>query len=95
MQNVEFDISWSCDAEKVPAIRVLRQATGCGLKEAKYAVEGAGDKWVTWRLTVEQFGAFMALRWQGDHGFSLADVKLLDAIESTTVDFTQGSHGFI
>lgn len=56
---INFEADWNGE-NKIRAIKALRTATGCSLKQGKTAVEAAEDRHQSWRMTPAQFGIFIA-----------------------------------
>lgn len=60
-KNVVFRIVWSHSGNKVGAIKLIREATGLGLKEAKEISEGMNDGWVQYTNKKMDYLAFRML----------------------------------
>lgn len=87
---IEFDCEWNGE-DRIRAIKVLRAATGGGLRDSKQAVEACEDRPVHWRMTPEQFGILMGsnLDMSLSNNFYISKVRVIPIPEVT--DFTNPS----
>lgn len=78
-QHIEFFCEWIDAANKIKAIKSLRAATNCGLKEGKDAVEAIDNTRKKWRMSPSQFGLFMAdyLSYETCNSFHITSVELI------------------
>lgn len=86
---IEFGCEWTDLEHKVKAIKLLRHATNCGLKEGKDIVEACEDRVKRWRMTPAQFGLFVAdyLDRETPSLFFVCDVKTIE-VSNDIADFT-------
>ena len=76
---IYFCISWTDRGNKIEAIKLIRSATECGLKDAKDAVEDCEGVSKPWFMSPEQFGLF-AVKSFSDFSFpfDIQNVKLVE-----------------
>jgi len=89
VKTIEFDVLWNDNrSNKIPAIKQLRNATKCGLKEAKDAVESVDGCYRRWRMTAEQFGIFVVEHWNDEATihFYVRDVTIVPVV-TVALDF--------
>lgn len=91
---IEFQCEWN-GHDKITAIKALRRATNCTLKEGKNRVEHIEDRVDTWRMNPDQFGLLIAgnLDMESSTNFYITRVNVI-AVDDGVVDFTVPSLDF-
>lgn len=72
--------------QKVPAIKLIRNSTGLGLKDAKHFVEEHQEQFVTMLLSAAQFGRFISLHKYGQLCEVSTAIRVTDVMEIEVVD---------